>query len=65
MVGFFVKLGQRVCNADVDAMVRDTLESDEPKGIQQFCDRPIVSSDIVGNSHCAIYNTGFGAAVGS
>jgi glyceraldehyde 3-phosphate dehydrogenase len=61
----FVKLGQRICNADVDTVVRDALESDESKGIQQFCDRPIVSSDIVGNSHCAIYNTGFGAAVGS
>ena len=60
----FVKLERSVCVDDVHAAVREASESDRLKGILQFCDRPIVSSDIIGNAHSSIYDAGFTGVTG-
>ena len=59
VVDLFCKLGKKVSAADVHAAVREASESDRLRGILQYSDRPIVSSDIIGNSHSSIYDAGF------
>jgi len=59
VVDLFCKLGKQVSVADIHAAVREASESDRLRGILQFSDRPIVSSDIIGNSHSSIYDAGF------
>jgi glyceraldehyde 3-phosphate dehydrogenase len=59
VVDLFCKLGKQVSVADVHAAVREASESDRLRGILQFSDRPIVSSDIIGNSHSSIYDAAF------
>ena len=59
VVDLFVKLSQSVTTDDVNAVVRAASESDRFKGILQYSDSPIVSSDIIGNSHSSIYDAGF------
>lgn len=61
VVDLFCKLGEKVSVADVHAAVRAASESERLRGILQFSDRPIVSSDIIGNSHSSIYDAGFTA----
>ena len=59
VVDLFCKLGQKVSVADVHAAVRAAAESDRLRGILEFSERPIVSSDIIGNSHSSIYDAAF------
>lgn len=59
VVDLFVKLGKTVSVDDVNAAVRAASETERLSGILQFCDAPIVSSDIIGNSHSSIYDAGF------
>ena len=59
VVDLFVKLGKTVSVDDVNAAVRAASETERLSGILQFCDVPIVSSDIIGNSHSSIYDAGF------
>jgi glyceraldehyde 3-phosphate dehydrogenase (phosphorylating) len=59
VVDLFVKLGKSVGVDDVNAAVRAASESERLKGILQYSDIPIVSSDIIGNSHSSIYDAGF------
>ena len=59
VVDLFVKLGRDVSVEEVHAAVRAASESDELRGILEFSERPIVSSDIIGNSHSSIYDSGF------
>ncbi|MEH6585941.1 MAG: type I glyceraldehyde-3-phosphate dehydrogenase [Halioglobus sp.] len=59
VVDLFVKLGKSVSVDDVNAVVRAASESDRFKGILHYSDVPIVSSDIIGNSHSSIYDAGF------
>ncbi|QFU76578.1 type I glyceraldehyde-3-phosphate dehydrogenase [Halioglobus maricola] len=59
VVDLFVKLGKSVTVDDVNAAVREASESDRLKGILQYSETPIVSSDIIGNSHSSIYDAGF------
>ena len=63
VVDLFVKLAKSVEVADVDAAVRKAAEG-ELAGILEYSDRPIVSSDIIGNSHSSIYDAGFTAVTG-
>jgi glyceraldehyde 3-phosphate dehydrogenase len=58
-VDLFCKLGKKVSVGDVHAAVQAASQSDHLSGILQFSDRPIVSSDIIGNSHSSIYDAGF------
>jgi glyceraldehyde 3-phosphate dehydrogenase (phosphorylating) len=64
VVDLFAKLGREVSVDDVHQVVREAAESERLKGILQFSDRPIVSSDIIGNSHSSIYDAGFSAITG-
>ena len=59
VVDLFVKLGKSVTTYDVHAVVRAASESDRLAGILQYSDVPIVSTDIIGNSHSSIYDAGF------
>jgi len=64
VVDLFAKLEQNVSVEDVHAAVREASESERLKGILQFSDRPIVSTDIIGNSHSSIYDAGFTGVTG-
>jgi glyceraldehyde 3-phosphate dehydrogenase (phosphorylating) len=59
VVDLFVKLGKSASVDDVNEVVKAASESDRLKGILQYCDTPIVSTDIIGNSHSSIYDAGF------
>jgi glyceraldehyde 3-phosphate dehydrogenase len=64
VVDLFVKLGKVVSVEDVNTAVRAASETDRLSGILQYCDTPIVSSDIIGNSHSSIYDAGFTGVIG-
>ncbi len=64
VVDLFVKLGRSVVVDDVHAAVREASESDRLRGILQYSTIPVVSSDIIGNSHSSIYDAGFTAVTG-
>jgi glyceraldehyde 3-phosphate dehydrogenase len=59
VVDLFCKLGMNVSVDDVHAVVRAAADSQRLQGILQFSDRPIVSSDIIGNAYSSIYDAGF------
>lgn len=59
VVDLFVKLGKRVSVDDVNAAVKEAAASERLKGILQYSEVPVVSSDIIGNSHSSIYDAGF------
>jgi glyceraldehyde 3-phosphate dehydrogenase len=64
VVDLFVKLAKSVSVDEVNAVVKAAAGSDRLQGILQFSDTPIVSSDIIGNSHSSIYDAGFAAVTG-
>ena len=64
VVDLFVKLEQSVGVDDVHAVVREASQSARLKDILQFTETPIVSSDIIGNSHSSIYDSGFTGVTG-
>jgi glyceraldehyde 3-phosphate dehydrogenase len=59
VVDLFVKLGKSVSVDDVHNAVGAAAESDRLRGILQYSTAPIVSSDIIGNSHSSIFDAGF------
>lgn len=63
VVDLFAKLKKQVSVEDIHAVVK-AAASESLNGILQFSDRPIVSSDIIGNSHSSIYDSGFTAITG-
>ncbi len=64
VVDLFAKLACEVSVEDVHDAVRAGAESERLQGILQFSDTPIVSSDIIGNSHSSIYDSGFTGVTG-
>jgi glyceraldehyde 3-phosphate dehydrogenase len=63
VVDLFAKLACKVTASDVNEAVRIAAES-SLQGILQYTDSPIVSSDIIGNSHSSIYDVGFTDVIG-
>ena len=59
VVDLFVKLGKQVSADDVNEVVRAASASERLRGILEYSETPIVSSDIIGNSHSSIYDSGF------
>ncbi len=59
VVDLFVKLGKRVTMDDVHEVVRAASTSPRLRGILQYSEAPIVSTDIIGNPHSSIYDAGF------
>jgi glyceraldehyde 3-phosphate dehydrogenase (phosphorylating) len=59
VVDLFVELRKHVSAEDVHAEVQAAAESKRMKGILQFVNLPVVSSDIIGNPHSSIFDAGF------
>lgn len=64
VVDLFVKLQKSVSVDNVHAAVREAAASERLEGILQYSDVPVVSSDIIGNSHSSIYDSGFTGVTG-
>jgi glyceraldehyde 3-phosphate dehydrogenase len=64
VVDLFAKLGKSASVDDVHAAVREASESERLRGILQYSETPIVSSDIIGNSHSSVYDSGFTGVTG-
>lgn len=63
VVDLFVTLKKSVTAEQVHAAVK-AAAGNGLSGILQFQDNPIVSSDIIGNSHSSVYDAGFTSVVG-
>jgi len=59
VVDLFARLATPVTVADIHAAVRAAVGSPAMAGILQFADKPLVSTDIIGNSHSSIYDAAF------
>lgn len=64
VVDLFVKLSRTVSVEEVHRVVLAAAASRRMQGILQFSDRPLVSTDVIGNSHSSIYDSGFTAVTG-
>ncbi|GAB5412942.1 MAG: type I glyceraldehyde-3-phosphate dehydrogenase [Congregibacter sp.] len=64
VVDLLVKLGRSVSVGEVDSVVREAAASDRLMGILQYSDRPLVSTDVIGNSHSSIFDSGFTSITG-
>jgi glyceraldehyde 3-phosphate dehydrogenase len=59
VVDLFARLGQKVTVADIHAAVLAAAATPAMSGILQYMDTPLVSTDIIGNSHSSIYDAAF------
>ena len=64
VVDLFVKLGKQASVNDVHEVVQAAAASARLQGILHYSERPIVSTDIIGNSHSSIYDAGFTGITG-
>jgi glyceraldehyde 3-phosphate dehydrogenase len=64
VVDLFVELSQSVTVQDIHDAVRSASETDRMQGILQYADKPVVSSDIIGNRHSSIYDAAFTDVLG-
>ncbi len=64
VVDLFVKLEKSVSADNVHAEINAAAESQRMKGILQFVEAPVVSSDIIGNPHSSIFDAGFTTVTG-
>ncbi|MEA2103501.1 MAG: type I glyceraldehyde-3-phosphate dehydrogenase [Candidatus Cloacimonadota bacterium] len=56
LVDFVCELEKDVTEAEINAVIKKASEN-ELKGILQYSDEPLVSSDIVGNPHSSIFDS--------
>jgi glyceraldehyde 3-phosphate dehydrogenase len=64
VVDLFVELEKRATVEDVHEAIKAAAESKRMKGILQFVASPVVSSDVIGNSHSSIFDAGFTSVTG-
>ena len=64
VVDLFAKLSKKVSYRDINDVVLAAANSDAMNGILEYTDRPIVSSDIIGNSHSSIFDSSFSGVTG-
>jgi glyceraldehyde 3-phosphate dehydrogenase len=64
VVDLFVELEKSVTPGSVHAAINGAAASERLKGILQFVETPVVSSDIIGNSHSSIFDAGFTTVTG-
>ena len=64
VVDLFVELEKGVTAENVHTEIRAAAESKRMKGILQFMELPVVSSDIIGNAHSSIFDAGFTSVTG-
>jgi glyceraldehyde 3-phosphate dehydrogenase len=65
VVDLFVELEKGVTVENVHSEIRAAAETKRLKGILQFVELPVVSSDIIGNSHSSIFDAGFTNVTGN
>ncbi len=56
VVDLSVEFGQSVTKEEVNAAIKEAAEG-ELKGILEYCDAPVVSCDIIGNSHSSVFDS--------
>ncbi len=59
VVDLFARLAHKVTIADIHDAVRAAANTQGMQGILEFADKPLVSTDIIGNSHSSIYDAAF------
>ena len=59
VVDLFVELAKNVSVADVNEAVRCAASMERMKGVLEYTEDPVVSSDIIGNSHSSIFDGSF------
>jgi glyceraldehyde 3-phosphate dehydrogenase len=64
VVDLFVELEKRVSVENVHAAIEAAADSERLKGILQFVDSAVVSSDVIGNAHSSIFDAGFTSVTG-
>ena len=64
VVDLFAELEKRVSADDVHAAIKSAAESKRMKGILQLMESPVVSSDVIGNSHSSIFDPAFTSVTG-
>lgn len=64
VVDLFVKLSRAVGLEDVHRAIRAAADTERLSGILEYSDRPLVSTDVIGNSHSSIYDSAFTAVTG-
>ena len=64
VVDLFVELEKSVSPDDVHAAIRAAAESKRMRGILELMETPVVSSDIIGNSHSSIFDPAFTMVTG-
>ena len=64
VVDLFVELEKSVSAESVHAAIKNAAASERLKGILQFVETPVVSSDIIGNAHSSIFDAGFTTVTG-
>ncbi|MGI9287141.1 MAG: type I glyceraldehyde-3-phosphate dehydrogenase [Pseudomonadales bacterium] len=64
VVDLFVELASNVTVDDIHAAVREAAATSRMQRILEYSDRPVVSSDIIGNYHSSIYDAAFTSVTG-
>lgn len=59
VVDLFARVAKKVSVEDIHNAVLNATKDPVMRGIIQFVDKPIVSTDIIGNSHSSIYDAAF------
>lgn len=59
VVDLFVELDRKSSVDEVHEALRAASQSPRMKGVLEFTDAPVVSSDIIGNSHSCIFDSSF------
>ena len=64
VVDLFVELEKSVNPDDVHTAIKSAAASERMKGILQLMETPVVSSDVIGNSHSSIFDPAFTSVTG-
>jgi len=64
VVDLFAELEKPATVAQVHEAIKSASASERMKGILQFVESPVVSSDVIGNSHSSIFDPGFTTVTG-
>ncbi len=65
VVDLFVELEKSVNPDDVHTAIKSAAASERMKGILQLMETPVVSSDVIGNSHSSIFDPAFTSVTGA
>ncbi len=64
VVDLFAELGKGVSVEEVHGAIQSAAQSNRMKGILQMMESPVVSSDVIGNSHSSIFDPAFTSVTG-